>query len=231
MEPSVVRLSPPNAWQLIVVNRPRDNAPVRTAACALCLALALGTAPPGAAQQHERPNGVFLVAKPGLADPNFRETVVLVTQTTDGGTVGVIVNRPTRVQLRERLPGLGDGAEGRALLYFGGPVMPQAVVALFEAREPPKAPAFHVLRDVYLSMHPDNVRALIGDAGRRHRLYAGFSGWSPGQLESELRRDSWYIVSADAETAFRGDLRHLWQELLRRAKMRRVSVKDSPPRK
>lgn len=205
-----------------MVNRPRDNVPVKIAACALCLALALGTAPPGAAQQHEPPNGVFLIAKPGMADPNFRETVVLVTQTTDGGTVGVIVNRPTRVELRERLPGLGDGAAGREPLYFGGPVMPQAVVALFEAREPPGAPAFHVLRDVYLSMHPDNVRALIGDAGRRHRLYVGFSGWSPSQLEGELRRDSWYIVPADADTAFRSDTQGVWQELLRRARMHPV---------
>ena len=119
---------------------------MRPAALLLCL-VALAAA----AQQHEPPNAVLLVAKPELADPNFRETVVLVTQTPDAHTVGVILNRPTG----QRMEGYPEP------LHAGGPVMERAIVALFEADEPPAASAFHVLERVYLSMHPDNLAALL----------------------------------------------------------------------
>ena len=188
----------------------------------LCLFLLLGAAPPGASQQQDPANGVLLVAKPELADPNFRETVVLVTQTADGGTVGVILNRPTRVPLRALLPGLDRHAGDGEPLYAGGPVMPNTVVAVFQSGVPPEAPAFHVLRDVYLSMHPENVRALLADPARRHRLFAGFAGWAPRQLQAELDRGGWYILPADADHVFLDDVGGLWEACVRRAQARPV---------
>jgi putative transcriptional regulator len=163
-----------------------------------------------AAQQNEPPNAVLLVAKPGLVDPNFRETVVLVTQTEDAHTVGVVLNRPTERRM-----------EGHAEpLYAGGPVMGRVVVALFEAAEPPAASAFHVLERVYLSMHPENLAALLARPPSRMRLYAGFSGWSPGQLESELARDGWYVLPASEAVIFRKSTEGLWRELLEEARNR-----------
>jgi putative transcriptional regulator len=163
-----------------------------------------------AAAQQEPANGVLLVAKPGLTDPNFRETVVLVTQAADSSTVGVILNRPTP-RTHEKT---GDP------LYFGGPVMREVLVALFRSDRAPEASAFHVLKDVYLTMHPHNIEQLLAQPGSRYRLYAGFSGWAPGQLESELARDGWYVLPASANLVFRKDTNGMWDELVRKARGR-----------
>jgi putative transcriptional regulator len=158
-----------------------------------------------AAQQELRPNGLLLVAKPGLQDPNFGRSVVLVTQTPDFRTVGVILNRPTPARHRGKP------------LWFGGPVMPRLVVAVFRSPTPPKANAFHVRKDLYLSLHPDSVDALLSGRGADYRLYAGFSAWAPRQLESEFGRESWYVLPADEAIVFRKDTAGLWEELLARA--------------
>lgn len=164
--------------------------------------------------QLEPPNGVLLVAKPGLIDPNFRETVVLVTQAADSSTVGVILNRPT-ARKHEKT---GE------VLYFGGPVMREVVVALYRAERPPEAAAFHVLKDVYLTMHPQNIERLLakgpGRSPRPYRLFVGFSGWAPGQLESELAADGWYVLPAKAEFVFRKNPSGMWDELVRKARGR-----------
>jgi len=170
------------------------------------------------------PNAVLLVAKPTLVDPNFRETVVLVTQAGDSSTVGVILNRPSSLKLAELMPRV-PGAESYAdTVYLGGPVMRQVVIALFHSSAAPKAAAFHVLRDLYLSMHPANVEPLLGASSERFRLYAGFAGWAPRQLEAELERDAWYVLPASEELVFRSDTSGLWQELLEKARGARTGI-------
>ena len=186
---------------------------------ALVLALACLLAPAGAhAQQHLPANGVLLVAKPSLTDRNFSQTVVLVTQTEDGGTVGVIINRPTTLKLSQFLSEELPTGNYREPVYFGGPVMLKALVSVFRSETPPAAPAFHVLKDVYLTMHPDNIERLLKDATARYRIYAGFSGWIPRQLESEMMRDGWYFLPADEATVFREKTDGLWEELVELAK-------------
>jgi putative transcriptional regulator len=176
------------------------NALLRSAALALLLACA------GAmAQQGEPANGVLLIAKPELDDPNFGRSVVLVTQSRDGHTLGVIVNKPTPAR-----------HQGRPL-WFGGPVMIRSVVALFASDAAPAAAAFHVLKNVYLSMHPQNLEALLAERGARFRLYAGFAAWAPGQLKSEFGRDAWHVLPADEALVFREDMSGLWEELLAKA--------------
>lgn len=189
-------------------------------ACSLLAALLL--LPAALAQQSEKPNGVFLVAKPGLRDENFSQTVVLVTQTEDASTIGVILNRPTAFSLRQFLPEAATPDSDREPVFFGGPVMRQAIVALFRSDTRPRASAFHVLKDLYLTMHPDNIQSLLAGGSRQYRLYAGFAGWAPRQLESEFERQGWYVLPADADTAFRSDLQTLWQELVQRAQTRPV---------
>src|SRR5690348_6112698 len=105
-----------------------------------------------ATAQVEPPNVVLLVAKPGLADPRFRDTVILVTQTKDSQTVGVILKRPTPIRLRDLWQDAPRDAHAGPV-FFGGPVMERAVVALFKSERAPQAPAFHVLKGIYLSMH------------------------------------------------------------------------------
>lgn len=198
------------------------------AACvlALCGTLAVAQAPRGA----PGPNGVFLIAKPELTDPNFSRTVVLVTQTEDSSTVGVIVNRPTTLKLSD-FP-TEDGVEtakyaGR--IFIGGPVMRRALVAVFHAEAPPAASAFHVLGTLYMTMHSDNMRELLGSTGRRYRLYAGFSGWAPRQLEGEFNREGWLVLPADEDTVFRENTEGMWEELLQRAQALKTGTGASRP--
>jgi len=179
---------------------------------ALVLALLAPLLPAAVAAQSasEAPNGVLLVARPDLVDPNFRETVVLVTQSADASTVGVILNRPTpRKHEKTGEP-----------LHFGGPVMREALVALYHAGSAPEDAAFRVLPDVYLTMHPKSIDRLVAQGGGRYRLYAGFSGWAPGQLQSELAAGGWYVLPATADVLFRKDTKGLWEELVRKARGR-----------
>ena len=174
--------------------------------------------------QSEIPNGALLVARPGLLDPNFRQTVVLVTQRPDGSTVGVILNRPTELELAPLLPEL-PAEQYHDALYFGGPVLRQTVVAVFESETTPETSAFHVLKGVYMSMRKEIVGQLLEHDGGRYRLYLGFSGWAPGQLESEFAREGWYLLPADPQAVFRADTRGLWEELVTRAVGPRAEAK------
>jgi putative transcriptional regulator len=185
-----------------------------------CWILALSLlAAAASAQQAERPNGLLLIAKPQLSDPNFGRSVVLVTQASDGGTVGVILNRP-----------LGRTHSSGAPIFFGGPVMQEVIVALFHSEQTPGAPAFHVLKGVYLSMHPGNVDPLLeGRGGGRHRVYMGFSGWAPGQLDSEMQRDGWYVLPASEEILFRADTAGMWDELVSKVRGKRAENRPTIP--
>jgi putative transcriptional regulator len=196
----------------------------------LVLALAFGAAATAPAQQHDKPNGLFLVAKPAMTDPNFRRTVVLVTQAPDASTVGVIVNRPTRLRLSQFLSEEFATHNYRAPLFFGGPVMRGAIVALFRSERAPQSAAFHVLKGVYLTMHADNIQKLLAEPVQHLRFYAGFSGWAPRQLESELARDDWFVLPADAEALFRSDTEGLWEELVKKASRPRPQTRGTGER-
>lgn len=172
------------------------------------LVLAALLASPAPAQ-----TGILLVAKPGLPDPNFRETVLVVTRAADGSTVGVILNRPTKARF-EKFP---------EPLYAGGPVMQQVVVAMFAADEPPKEAAFEVLPHIYLTMHPQNIEALVARPGTQVRLFSGFAGWAPRQLESEMAEGSWYALRATEAVLFRKDTSTLWRELVDQASGKRTA--------
>ncbi len=185
---------------------------------AALLLLALGCAAPAPAQQDQPANGLLLIARPTLRDPFFARSVVLVTQAEDGSTLGVIINRPTTLKLSQFLSREIPTQHYRDPIYFGGPVMRQAMVSLFRSETVPEKAAFHVLKGIYLTMHPDNIEKLLADPMARYRIYAGFSGWAPRQLQSEFMRDGWYVLPADEATVFRESFDGLWEELVERAK-------------
>jgi putative transcriptional regulator len=132
--------------------------------------------------------------------------------------VGVIINRPSTLKLQQFLSREFDTSNYREPVYLGGPVMRQALVAVFRSETPPRAAAFHVLKGVYLTMHSDNIASLLAKPPARFRVYAGFSGWAPYQLESEMMRDGWYFLQADEASIFRRKADGMWEELLERAK-------------
>lgn len=159
--------------------------------------------------------GVFLVAKRSMPDPRFRETVVLLLAHGDGGTLGVIINRPTDIPFSEALPDLSDISEENHTLFFGGPVALDRLVFLMRAGTPP-TPAEHVMADVYYSASRDVLEGLLKQSkgARELRMFVGHSGWSPGQLASEIARGDWLLVRADARTVFEKELDEIWPELI-----------------
>ena len=182
-----------------------------------------------ASSAFAQPNGILLIAKPGMPDPNFSETVVLVTWTEDASTVGVVLNRPSVRRLVDIAPNWPGAEDFKEPIYSGGPVMRQVLVAVFESENEPKSRAFRVLPRLYISMHPGNLEPLIARPPARMRLYAGFSGWAPQQLEAEVDRGTWYMVRATEDVIFRKDTAGMWRELVQKAQGSRTSL-DSPAR-
>jgi len=163
-------------------------------------------------------NGVFLVARPELTDPNFAQTVVLVTLPpgAEGAATGVIVNRPLGRKLSEFLPEAANLPPAADALYGGGPV---ERTHLFMLVQSPVAPpdSFQVLADVYLTASPEVLKAVFasGSSDTTVRVYAGYAGWAPGQLQAEVARGSWWLVPADAARIFTTRPEMLWEELVR----------------
>jgi putative transcriptional regulator len=163
-------------------------------------------------------NAVFLVASRGLADPNFRETVVLVTHPQQGGPWGVIINRPLPQRLSEIITDHEQLKSGKDVLHFGGPVVRQGLVFLVRTSNPP-AGATAFLGDVYSTADTAWIDDFLarGDTARRLRVFAGYSGWGQGQLQIEIKRRGWHLVPADAETIFDKAPARIWPELIERA--------------
>jgi putative transcriptional regulator len=164
-------------------------------------------------------NGVFLVAKPGMADPNFRETVVLITEPEiGGGPIGVIVNRPLDTKLSSLVPDLPNVPKEFDPVYFGGPVAPDHIVFLVRTPQRPEH-ALKVLPDVYLSADRKVAEKIVSGrtTATAFRAYAGSSEWAPDQLQAEIERGGWYVIKADADTIFSADPSSMWADMVRRA--------------
>jgi putative transcriptional regulator len=200
-----------------MLSPPADTGNAMSLRLLLLLATLLGSAPFASAQTGINPNGVFLVATPGLLDPNFRHSVILVTQASDGSTVGFIINRPGRRSLAQILPENEVLKRFTEPLYLGGPVEAGGLFAVFRARENPPG-ALRVLGDVSFAMHPAVVEMLLHTPPEPVRFFNGYAGWAPGQLAAEMERGGWYVLNADADSVFRKDMEPLWDELVRRAR-------------
>jgi putative transcriptional regulator len=191
----------------------------------LLLALLLAPAPIAWAQAGNSANGIFLIASPGLLDPNFRRAVVLVTQAADGSSVGFIVNRPGERSLAQILPDNEVLKRFTEPLYQGGPVEAAGLFAVFRAKDNPPG-ALRVLDDISFALEPSVVEQLLNAPPQRVRFFNGYAGWAPGQLALELERGGWFVLNADADSVFRQDMSTLWQELLLRVNAITASAPD-----
>ena len=184
-------------------------------ACRSALAMLLAGFIACGACAQEISRTFFLVARPGLPDPNFRQTVVLVHENDPAQFVGVIINRPTDRSFSDLLP--GERFRGFTdPIFIGGPVELNGLFAVFRADRFAGA-AIALVPGLYLALHPDAIDSLINSPPARIRFFAGYSGWAPGQLRGELERGDWLMVDADADVVFRKDTSSLWQDMLRRA--------------
>ncbi len=155
--------------------------------------------------------GHLLIAAPILVDPNFRRSVVLVIEHSEEGALGVVLNRPTDLPVAEAVPELSQLDDG--CVFAGGPVQPQAVIALAEyAGAPPEGAVCGPIAPVGVDSDMDT----LGERVTRVRVYAGYSGWGEGQLEGELEEDSWIVEPALPGDVFCGDADALWSHVLER---------------
>ena len=156
--------------------------------------------------------GQLLVSAPSLHDPNFRKTVVLVAHHDEDGAMGLVLSRPSEVAAADAVPLLDGlpGAEGP--VFVGGPVQPEAfmVLAEFEDADEAAAPIMAGLGFMPADTEPDDLSI------KRMRLFAGYSGWGAGQLESELEEPAWIVVDAETDDAFAEDPDELWRTVLHR---------------
>lgn len=175
--------------------------------------------PAGAAEA----NAIFLIAARELNDPNFRQTVVLVTHPQQGGPWGVIINRPLQQRLSEVLSDQEKLKGRKDVLYFGGPVQRDGLVFLVRSASPPPR-SVAVLRDVHFTGDTDWIDEQLKrrEPTRGLRVYSGHSGWAPGQLQREIARGGWHVHPADAETVFDKDPSRIWPELIERATTKRT---------
>src|ERR671931_765402 len=155
--------------------------------------------------------GQLLIAAPTLLDPNFRRTVVLVGEQGEEGAMGVVLNRPSDTEVEEAVPPLAELAGVDGLVYVGGPVQPQAVVVLGDFLEPEDTDALVTGSVGFLPGDTEPLEA--GDVARA-RVFAGYAGWGPGQLEAELDEGSWIVEPALPADVFTERPEELWSDVL-----------------
>jgi len=155
--------------------------------------------------------GAFLFASPGLRDPNFFQTVVLLVTYGEGGASGLIINRPTRIPLPKALPDIEGIEKLSQPVYFGGPVNLDHMLALLRT-DGSLPDAQKVLADIYFTANRKTLTDALQNRnpGNTIRVYAGYSGWGPGQLDREFTRGDWVILDGDPESVFAEDPSKIW---------------------
>lgn len=159
--------------------------------------------------------GVLLIAGKNLLDPFFEQTVVLITEYGDGGSAGLVLNRRVKSLPAHALPQLGDLAGHLDAMYLGGPVATNHLRLLVKSDTPP-AGARMIVDNVFLIDTREALQQL--DPGHMRadnmRLFMGFAGWAPGQLETELLRGDWHIWPASSKIIFSMTPENIWYALI-----------------
>jgi putative transcriptional regulator len=179
--------------------------------------------------ETRRLSGRLLVASPMLQDENFRRTVILMLDHGEDGALGLVVNRPMAVDVSSVLPAWQPYTTAPGRLFQGGPVQLDSALGLVAM--PGNA------------TEPVGVRLLIGSIGLVDldappevivsglaglRIFAGYAGWSAGQLEGEIDDGAWYVVESEPRDAFTDSPERLWREVLRRQRGRLAMVSTYP---
>jgi putative transcriptional regulator len=173
--------------------------------------------------------GKLLVASPRLGDPNFARTVVLVLEYGAGGAVGVIINRRTDIAVDEVVRDVPELAGRPERIHFGGPVEPFRVLLLVHAREKPEN-SLELTDEIWVTGSIDALVEIIRARKDKaeFRLFAGYAGWGPGQLDAEIARGDWLIGDADPVTVFSKDPDGIWKGQLDRLGGQWVRVPEPP---
>ena len=181
--------------------------------------------PGGSDSTKELAKGKFLVASRRLRDPNFKETVVLLIDYGQDGAMGLVINRPSQIKLATVFPDIKELKERKDSLFVGGPVAVNQMLLLVGTPQVPEE-SQAVTQDVYISSSWKVLERLMKNAAKdeRFRIFAGYAGWAPNQLDFEKSRGDWHVLKADAETVFDKKPSEIWQELILRASVKWVRV-------
>jgi putative transcriptional regulator len=196
------------------VKRPR----ILLAIAVMVLALSAGTA------FADESN--FLVARPELGDQIFDQSVILMLppQIIPQVVEGVIINKPTTIGVKKAFPHALDLPNAADVIYFGGPVELDTTLMLRRTSSPTQDD-HHVFGDLYLSVDPNDMAAILRDPHldkANVRVFQGYSQWDIDQLRNEKARGSWYEVPVNEDAVFSASPAHLWDELVAKGRMPEV---------
>lgn len=195
--------------------RPGEVGSPGWAALVLLLALGAGVLAPAPSPAQNPGRGDFLVAGRELGDPNFHRAVVLMIAHDPEGAMGLVINRRTQVPVSEVFTESRELAGTDAWVYLGGPVSPNQFFILVRQENPP-AGSLRLLGDLYL-VDLEFLQRLLGGGGHVFRVYAGYAGWGPGQLDGEIARGDWHVLPGDEESVLSEEPEAVWQLLIERS--------------
>lgn len=160
--------------------------------------------------------GRLLVAEPMLADPNFHRSVVYLIDHSEEGALGVVLNRPSEIPVGEVVPAWAAYVSAPPTVFIGGPVSPEAAICLGRCAFEVESALWSPLSDQLgvVDLNGDPLLAPAGITGLR--IFAGYSGWSPGQLEAEMAMDGWFVLDAEPDDLFAETAEELWRRVLAR---------------
>jgi putative transcriptional regulator len=160
--------------------------------------------------------GRLLVATPLLDDPNFHHAVIWLLEHGEDGALGVVLNRPSELPVAEPLPGWADLTGGLPVLFVGGPVAVGSVIGLARMAETAPEGVWEPVTGSVGVLDLGADPGIVGPSVGTLRCFAGYAGWSPGQLEDELAEGAWFVVDADPADPFTDDPDRLWRSVLAR---------------
>ena len=185
----------------------------------------------GSASPMRPAPGRLLVASQQLIDPNFGRTVILLLACDASGVLGLVINRSTDVRLSAALPQLKEARDRDDVIFLGGPVARNRMMALIRSPRPLKS-SLHVFEDVYASGSLDALRRGLKRATKHRvvRAYAGSAGWAPDQLDNEIARGDWYVTASDTRFVFDTDPAEMWNTLIQRVSGEWARLPSPAPR-
>ncbi|PCJ84543.1 MAG: hypothetical protein COA57_09100 [Flavobacteriales bacterium] len=158
--------------------------------------------------------GRLLISEPFLFDTYFKRTVIFLVEHGDDGSVGFILNKSVNLRLNEVVP---DFPKIKAGVFFGGPVTQNSLFYIHTlGKQLPDSKK--VIKDVYWGGDFEQLKLLIDTnqvTNEQIRFFAGYSGWSEGQLEEELKEKSWIVAKTDAEQVMKGTTKEFWNNVLK----------------
>lgn len=173
--------------------------------------------------------GRLLLATPLLVDPHFDRTVIYVLDHHDDGAVGVVINRPGDEALDEPLDRWIDLQSAPSSVFEGGPVEENALIALamtkqLDVDDESLTPIIGEIASADLTADPAIVAAAVHEV----RVFRGYAGWGPGQLDVEIDEGAWLVLDAQTADVFSSTPEELWRDVLRRQPGRLAWLANAP---